>query len=285
MIKKDGSIIYEEWKEGKSIRQFEKLKGTTGLKNDNIDYTQFNTEAFEKYLETKTKQQLELKSNPLKTKYFTLEFAKMLKSKNPENYYDSVRLMHNTNNIVMEKPDLNQWNVEDVMNFFRKLGFEHYNNKVNEHEINGFKLIHLDIDKLSELIGITDVNERQSLNKSLSILKKLVQTDNLKSFKSIKLNSNIEIEKKAKESFKTKNKNIILIEEENKNDDYISDPEIELEEKAMKADAVLDNNGEEIDSESVKESKLEEEKNKEMIHNLAIQEITSPCMIYVFILS
>jgi hypothetical protein len=199
LIKKDGDVVYEEWADGKLLRQSEKLKYTQGKKYD-IDYNQLNTGTFEKYLETKTRQQYESKSNQIKSKYFTIEFAKKLKSKNIENYYDSVRMLHSTNNLILDKPDMNHWTKEDVCEVFNKLGFEKYTEKILEHNIDGKMLLQLQgagvsnnttvnaninsnsILDLSKLLEISDNNEAVNLNKSLGVLKKLnMQTENLKS--------------------------------------------------------------------------------------------------------
>lgn len=214
LIRKDGHTTYEEWLDGKLVRQSEKIKYTPGVKYD-IDYNQFNTGTFEKYLETKTKQQIDNKTNTIKSKYFTLEFAKMLKSKNPENYYDSVRLMHSTNNIFLEKPDIDQWTIQDVVDVFNKLGFSKFKDQIIENQIDGNKLGKLDLLNLGLLLNITDTNELSNLHKSLEILKKLkIQTENLKSFKNL---NSIESKKLNLYSIreKEKDKEIILIEEEN----------------------------------------------------------------------
>jgi hypothetical protein len=185
LINKNGTVTYEEWKDDNLQRQSEKIKYTTGVQYD-IDYNQFNSGTFEKYLETKTKQQFDVKSNQIKSKYFTLEFAKMLKSKNPENYYDSVRLMHHTNNLVIENPDVSLWNSQTVADFFKSISLGHLEEKILSSRVNGRMILQMDIKELCTLLGIQDPNEISSLNKSLGVLKKL-QNENLKSFH--KLNS------------------------------------------------------------------------------------------------
>ena len=180
IIKKDGSIFYEEWLDGKLVRQSEKLKYTPGVKYD-IDYNELNTGNFEKYLETKTKQQYESKLNQIKSKYFTLEYAKKLKSKNPENYYDSIRIIHNTNNIVCEKPDISLWTIEEVCDIFSKLGFGMYVEKIKQNNISGAELLSLSTQKILKIIE-ADKHDLEHLSKSVETLKKLnAQTESLKS--------------------------------------------------------------------------------------------------------
>jgi hypothetical protein len=251
LIKKEGDVVYEEWVEGKLIRQSEKLKYTPGVKYD-IDYNQLNTGTFEKYLDTKTRQQYESKSNQIKSKYFTIEFAKKLKSKNPENYYDSVRMLHSTNNLVLEKPDMNNWTIQDVSDVFLKMGFEKYVEKIKLNEIDGKKLLQIEINELATLIEISDTNEILTLNKSICVLKNLnVQTENLKSIQR-------NLSSIAKEKIEI-NK---IIEENNKNQFSENISEKDEEEKEINEDK--DNH------------KIEEEN---MINNNElINEITSSSM-------
>ena len=74
------------WKDDKLVQQVEKLKSHPG--HFDINYSEFNSGMFEKYLEAKAKQQIDIKSNQIKSKYFTLEFAKKLKSKNIIRFLD-----------------------------------------------------------------------------------------------------------------------------------------------------------------------------------------------------
>jgi hypothetical protein len=249
LIKKDGYVIYEEWKDGQLMRQFEKPKMGSRISVD-IDYSQFNSGIFEKYLDTKTKQQLELKSNPLKSKYLTLEFAKKLKSKNPDNYYDSVRLLHNANNIIMEKPDIEQWNVDDVVILFQKLGFENTVESIKANSINGTVLLIINTESLLTMLKITGDREKLLLNNSLEIIKKSAKS---------KKNTQIHY-----------SKTINLIEEEgNKSEENLS----------------IDNNIKITDETKEEKVKYVEEGDstslvhKEMLNKLALQELTSPSII------
>jgi hypothetical protein len=170
-INKDGHTIYEEWKDGTLVRQFEKPKAS-GKYTEDINYHELNTGAFEKYLDTKTKQQSELKSNLVKSKYFTLEFAKKLKSKNPDNYYDSVRLMHNINNIIVEKPDMMSWGIDDVAALFKKLGLEAFIETAIKLDIDGNKLTTISFDELTHMLGMTDNREKKALLNTIDFFKK-----------------------------------------------------------------------------------------------------------------
>ena len=250
LIQKDGAVICEEWKDGTLIRQFEKPK-TSGKFLDDINYHEFNTGAFEKYLDTKTKQQLDMKSNPLKSKYFTLEFAKKLKSKNPDNYYDSVRFMHNINNIVMDKPDIEQWDFNEVTNLFQKLGFDAYIDKLKLNDINGLKLLRTNIDDLSNILGINDNREKQLLNNTIDYFKKY---------------SN---KREARKSIYSKTQ-IMLIEEEqniNKSDNENSNDDIHKNEDNIKVEE--------------KKADIYSEKREMVNTNLAFQELASPSKLYI----
>jgi hypothetical protein len=249
--KKDGPVLYEEWKDGQLMRQFEKPKVGSKVNLD-IDYSQFNSGIFEKYLDTKTKQQLELKSNPLKSKYLTLEFAKKLKSKNPDNYYDSVRLLHNANNIIMEKPDIALWNVDDVINFFQKLGFgESTTNLIKENNINGAILLTINFDNLVSTLNITGEREKLLLNNSLEMFRKVTRNS-----------------KKNTQTSISKTGAIVLIEEEGNNkseSDSIDNHEIKMTDEPK-----------EVSRQNIEDENSGSLINKEHLHNLALQELTSP---------
>lgn len=207
VVKKDGQILYEEWLDGELIKQSEKLKAS-GVNHDNIDYSQFNSETFDKYLDTKSKQHINKELSQIKSKYFTLEFAKKLKSKNPDSYLDSIKLIHHTNSMVYEKPDMNTWIEEDVIELFKQLGFAKFADKIVENKIDGTILLALDNDTLSGILGIEDKAEKAALFKDLDLIKKLnLQTDYFKYYKSIKLvpDSSSEILKQNIEGDKTKN--------------------------------------------------------------------------------
>jgi hypothetical protein len=254
LIRKDGSVIYEEWKDGQLVRQFEKPKASGRVSLD-IDYSQFNSGLFEKYLDTKTKQQLELKSNPLKSKYLTLEFAKKLKSKNPDNYYDSVRLLHNANNIITEKPEIELWTVEDVIVFFQKLGLEHTVNNIKEHHINGIVLLNINPEKLINMLCITGDREKLLLNNSMDIFRKVSA-------------------KSSKKTTHTFSKPIILIEEEgnvNKSEDNMS---IDNNEIKIVDELKIENTN------KITEGDNSSSLAKENLHNLALQELTSPSKLF-----
>jgi len=229
LVRKDGVVYYEEWTKGILEKTCEKYKASL-IKNDMIDYNQFNSGTFEKYLETKSKQQMDLKSNQIKSKYFTLEYAKMLKSKNPEGFYDTVRLMHNTNNLILEKPDITTWNVEEVVNFFVKLNFPLYEKNLRDSKIDGNMLANSNIEELLTLMGI-DNKDRNTVGKTIISLRNLFnQRENLISIKSSKrisdFNSNELKSKILRENIYNKHeKNInidLITEENNKTDENIS---------------------------------------------------------------
>lgn len=229
LVRKDSVVLYEEWIQGNLTKTCEKYKANL-LKNDMIDYNQFNSGTFEKYLETKSKQQMDLKSNQIKSKYFTLEYAKKLKSKNPEGFYDTVRLMHNTNNMIMEKPDITTWNVEEVVNFFAKMNFAQYENNLKEANIDGEMIANTNIEELINLMGV-DAKDRNSIGKAVLSLRNLVnQRENLMSIRSNKRisenNSNELKSKKLRDNLYNKHdKNInidLITEENNKTEENIS---------------------------------------------------------------
>lgn len=229
LVRKDGVVFYEEWVQGTLAKTCEKYKASL-IKNDMIDYNQFNSGTFEKYLETKSKQQMDLKSNQIKSKYFTLEYAKMLKSKNPEGFYDTVRLMHNTNNMIMEKPDITNWNVDEVVNFFAKMNFPQYEKNLREVEIDGKMIASRQIEELIGLMGV-DAKDRNAIGKTVLSLRNLVnQRENLMSIRSTKrvseFNSNELKSKKLRDNLYNKpDKNInidLITEENNKTDENIS---------------------------------------------------------------
>jgi len=241
IIKKDGTTFYEEWLNGKLIKQSEKFKQATGVKYD-IDYNELNTGNFEKYLESKTKQQYESKMNQIKSKYFTLEFAKKLKSKNPENYYDSIRMIHNTNSIVLEKPDINLWKIEDVCDLFVKLGYAKYLDKIKQNGVTGAILLSASTEQIVKLLN-PDLNDKLNLSKSLDTFKKLnFQTD----LKSMARNINSIAKEKAAEMIEEENNNKSEeqseSEEDNEENINIKPCDIDLEHEELRNLAENDDN-------------------------------------------
>jgi len=265
LVHKDGVVFYEEWVQGTLNKTCEKYKANL-LKNDMIDYNQFNSGTFENYLETKSKQQMDLKSNQIKSKYFTLEYAKMLKSKNPEGFYDTVRLMHNTNNMIMEKPDIANWNVDEVANFFAKMNFPQYEKNLEIAKIDGKMIANTNIEELLNIMGV-DAKDRNSIGKAVHSLRNLVnQRENLMSIRSTKKisenNSNELKSKKLRDNMYNKHdKNInidLITEENNKTEENIS---------------LTDKNNEDEDKESQLKDNQEQKETKENCVNFTNAEI------------
>jgi len=274
LVHKEGVVFYEEWVQGMLAKSCEKYKANL-IKNDMIDYNQFNSGTFEKYLETKSKQQTDLKSNQIKSKYFTLEYAKMLKSKNPEGFYDTVRLMHNTNNMIMEKPDITIWNVEEVVNFFAKMNFPQYEKNLREAGIDGKMIANNNIEELLGLMGV-DAKDLNAIGKTVLSLRNLVnQRENLMSIKSTKriseFNSSELKTKKLRDNLYNKpDKNInidLITEENNKSEDNISQ---------------TDKNDENKEKESEHKEDQEQKETKENINVDILKELNSPSILKTF---
>lgn len=175
-ICKTGANYYQDWKDGILVKQVEKYKVD---KMDYIDYRDLNSNSFEKYLENKNNQNVEIKS--MKSKYLSLEFAKYLKSKHPEGFYDSMRIVKN-NNLLLEKPDIILWTCQEVCVWLRQLGFNKNIEKVIENKIDGKILLRMESTNFANVLGIIDENEIILITKSMDLLKKLHnQNDYLKS--------------------------------------------------------------------------------------------------------
>lgn len=215
-ICKTGANFYQDWKDGNLVKQVEKYKAD---KMDYIDYRDLNSNSFEKYLENKNNQNVEVKS--MKTKYLSLEFAKYLKSKHPEGFYDSMRIVKN-NNLLLEKPDIILWNCEEVCVWLNQLGLTYYKEKIIENRINGKILLKMESPYFAQIIGIDDEKQITLLTKSMDLLKKVLnQNDYLKSItkSNYKPNKNENANFKSNDLIKLK-KSRLLEESENKIESY-----------------------------------------------------------------
>lgn len=217
-VNSTGEIYFEDWKEGKMIRKIDKHKH-----RDNMDYHQFNAEYFEKYLENKIQQQFDTKSSQFKSKFFTLEMAKMIRSKNPEGFYDSMKVLQN--DLLYEKPDISAWGVQDLCDWFKHMGYEKYIGMILENNIDGVKFFNMEFNQVVSLLKITDKAEAAIIGKSHELFKKIKKEgEYLKSLKSIKsIKKDRERERIINE---TKEKNIPIVE----NDEHpSSDEQVEEE--------------------------------------------------------
>ena len=205
LICKTRANFYQDWKDGLLVKQMEKYKVD---KMDYIDYIDLNSNSFEKYLENKNNQIVEVKS--MKTKYLSLEFAKYLKSKHPEGFYDSMKIVKNSN-LLLEKPDIILWNIQEVSVWLKQLGFIQGIDRIMENRIDGRTLLITESIKIAEILGLTDEKQIILLTKSMDLLKKVHnQNDYLKSItksnfkpnknENIKIESNEEIGKKREEN-------------------------------------------------------------------------------------
>lgn len=280
-IEKNSTVYYQEWTEGILEKSCEKFKASA-IKNNTIDYNDFNSGTFEKYLEVRSKQQNDLKSNQIKSKYFTLEYAKKLKSKNTEGFYDTVKNMHVTNNFIKEKPEIISWENEDVINFFVKLNFSQYENKIKENNIDGNMLMNLQVEELFCKLEI-EKKDVLFLTKSLSSLKKIFyEKKNLRS-NNIKINDNVSSEelqarkynREGKYNKQEKNMSIDLITEENNK----SEENISLNEKVEEEDLNIQKD------EEPKDNNINKEYNNNININNAefLRELNSPSIKIIFI--
>ena len=94
----------------------------------------------------------------MKSKYFPLEMAKMLKNKNIDKI-DSIRMIQSTTSVVMEKPDVMQWKNEDVVHWLKKINCTKYIDIIEKSGIDGKKLLKCDHNNINYLLGFNDKNE------------------------------------------------------------------------------------------------------------------------------
>jgi len=136
--------------------------------NNNIDYfNEANANKFEKFINKKTIQQNEKKANLMKSKYFPLEMAKMMKGKNIEN----IKIIQKARNMIVNNPDIYHWTSEDVINFLKEVDLEKYIENIEKNGIDGKKLLNLDNKGISNIFNISDKNEISNINKLLEFLK------------------------------------------------------------------------------------------------------------------
>lgn len=168
LVNRNGDVLYEEWENGKLVRQSDRIDMNQFYHVDY--YNECNTNKFEKYLKRKTQKQSEAKATQMKSKYFPLEMAKMLKSKNMDKI-DSLRMIQSTTTIVQEKPDLSQWNNDDVIQWLKKINLEKLAKNARVSGIDGKRLLDIDGKELKKLLEISDKNELSLLMKNLEVIK------------------------------------------------------------------------------------------------------------------
>ena len=220
-INRYGDVLYEEWENGQLLKQTNKIGYGQG--GNYIDYfNECNANKFDKYLSKKTQKQYENRTNAMKSKYFPLEMAKMLKNKNLDKI-DSIRMIQSTTSVIMEKPDVMQWKNEDVVHWFKKIGCVKYINKVESSGIDGKRLLNCDPNTLGNLLGLSDKTEIAAIIKNLELLKNIKfekyeeKTDNDNTNNEIEENANSEEEEDIKNNPNThqnhdnKNKKRIII--------------------------------------------------------------------------
>lgn len=218
-INKNGDVVYEEWENGKLVKQSKQIDILQN--NFHIDYfNECNANKFEKYLARKTQKQYENKTNQMKSKYFPLEMAKILKNKNLDKI-DSLRMIQSNTSVVMEKPDVLQWKNEDVVHWFKKINCTKYIDIIEKSRIDGKKLLKCDHNNISNILGINDKNELTNILKNLGLLK------NLKMEKFEKGNDEIEENANSEEE----DDNLELVEEKTVANTCPNDNELTKKEK------------------------------------------------------
>lgn len=191
-VNNNGDVVYEEWENGQLV----KLSKQVDLLQNNyhIDYfDECNANKFEKYLSRKTQKQYETKTNQMKSKYFPLEMAKMLKNKNIDKI-DSIRMIQSTTSVVMEKPDVLQWRNEDVVHWLKKINCTKYIDMIEKSGIDGKKLLKCDHNNINYILGFNDKNEIGSILRNLELLKNLKMEKYEKNNNEIEENANSEEE-------------------------------------------------------------------------------------------
>lgn len=236
---KNKEIFYQEWKDGKFVKDIEKLK--ENIKN--IDYNQLRSNDFEKYLDLKTKQHVEQKSNQIRSKYFPLEVAKSLKSKNPEGFYDSMINLQKSNINKIEKQEIENWTTVDVKNWLTNLGLVGNSQLVEQIPLTGKRLLEMEFERLIEVLNVTDQNIKNLIFHSLSFKQqrsKINFNTDYKSIKSYKKDlKSMDFEKEAKENKEIKDKNNEnLIEEKEEEKEINSDDgkDLKRDKEAKKED-------------------------------------------------
>ena len=224
LIDKNGQILYEEWSNGKLINQSNKMGFEENDKKiKNIDYfNEFNANKFQKFLNNKTQKQYENKTNMMKSKYFFLEIVKKLKGKNNDKI-ENIKNIQNTANILVEKPDVAKWTNDDIVDWFKKIDYEKYVDKIIESNIDGTKLLNLDNNGIINLFGINDKNEILNISKNIEMLKNVLIKKYEKNNEEIEENANSEedddensLKKKFKISIEDKINTMPLKSEEGK---------------------------------------------------------------------
>lgn len=176
--------LTEDWRDGKLYKRYDKPKAI-----EKADYLKFDPEQLQRFLDSKNVQQQETKSVQVKSKYLSLELAKIMKSKNFDiNVLDAKKSLNQ--DLLIAKPDILQWKVEDVCNWLRNFELEKFNDAVVENNIDGNKLMNYEVNNLITLLAPTEKNDSNMITLCFDLLKKIKkendQTKSMMSFKSLK---------------------------------------------------------------------------------------------------
>jgi len=265
--------VTEEWREGKLNRRFDKTKIV-----ENNDYLKFDSEQLQKYLDSKNALQVETKVAPIKSKYISLEIAKMLRSKNMEENVNIIDSKKNLNQeLLLAKPDIFQWSIDEVAYWFKNFDLDKFTDNFINLNIDGNKLLSFELHTLINLIGIKEKNDIQKVTLGFDLLKKIKkETDYTKSIRSIKSFKKPGNEKEKGSGFVNLTSNQ-LIKSINLNKGIQSIKEVE--------DINLDNLsfGENQVKEDNEYFDNENEKTQQKKLGLTKQKTYSPCKFFIFI--
>ena len=131
----------------------------------------------------------------MKSKYFPLEMAKMMKNKNMDKM-DSIRMMQSATSVVMENPDVLHWKNEDVVHWFKKLGCDKYVEKIEKSGLDGKKLLNCDAKIIEKEFGVSERGEINKIMKNLELLRGL----KVEQPKVVQINTNIKADNEIEEN-------------------------------------------------------------------------------------
>lgn len=112
--------------------------------------------------------------NCLKTNIFTLEVAKYFKARIPNNYFDAMEIVLNTNDLIYDNPKITEWSEEDVAIWLKRIGIDKYDDIIEKNNINGIRFLKTSYNELKAL-KIDDVKDVKLILKSIDFLRIFVR--------------------------------------------------------------------------------------------------------------
>lgn len=187
-----GKIAKEIWKDGSLVQsEFLSEDETAELNQQEISFemdqydfhtgmllhnTNNNNDNIEEHMKLILKKSTNPNSLITQNKMLALQVAKYYKARIPNNYFDAMQIILNTNDLIYDNCKITEWNEQMVLTWFERVGIDKgkYDAVISDNNINGIKLLKITFNELKEY-KITDVRDMKIILKSVDFLRIFVR--------------------------------------------------------------------------------------------------------------